>query len=165
MCPAFPYYTRESVSDYPLTPQGKDPNGIMGVASRAQSLGLLETGRVFLGSPVRGWCQSGCWESVWSGHALKPVSSIPESACVALSSAGIKMQVGENRKKRKIFLMIQGRAGRIPEGGVIVFPVGEVSSFQGKCLLGRGVLPGLPLQTLLLTLQAVLPSLRPAPGE
>ena len=48
---------------------------------------------VFLGDPVRGKYQYGSQENEWNDCALKPVSSIPESASVTVSSAGIKMQI------------------------------------------------------------------------
>ena len=48
----------------------------------------------FLGSPVRGRCQSGSQESVWNVHALNPVSDTVDSDYVAVSLAGDKMQVG-----------------------------------------------------------------------
>lgn len=52
--------------------------------------------------------------------------------------------------------MMQGRASRIPEGGLIVVPLGEISSSREKWLLWPGTSPSLPLQTLLATPQTVL---------
>ena len=54
-----------------------------------QKLGVgVEVGVVFLGSPM-----TGSQESVWNGHRLKSVSSFAESAYVAVSSRGDKMQL------------------------------------------------------------------------
>lgn len=47
-----------------------------------------------------GECQSASWESVWNGCALKPVSDTSKSTCVAVSSAGNKMQVGEMEERK-----------------------------------------------------------------
>lgn len=80
----------ESLPDY-FPEQGREaPNSrLTGEVSRAQNLGLM----VFLGSHVKGKCQSGSQESVWNGCTRKPVTNAPESTYVAVSSTGYKMQV------------------------------------------------------------------------
>ena len=80
----------------------------MGRVSRAHILVLLEPQGCFYGSPMSGKCQSGSQESVWNGCTLKPVSNTPESAYVAVSSAGVKMQDGrkERRKEKEVKLYI-----------------------------------------------------------